>query len=59
MLSGRRRLPARAAVETDPITKRNYLAMEQRWLGLARSYDFAEQLSRFTEPFRETSTDDR
>jgi hypothetical protein len=26
--------------------------MEQRWLTLARSYEFAERLSNFTEPFR-------
>jgi hypothetical protein len=41
----------RADGATDRVTKQYYLAMEQRWLGLARSYDFAEQLSRFTEPF--------
>jgi hypothetical protein len=26
--------------------------MEQRWLSLARSYEFAERLSNFVEPFR-------
>jgi hypothetical protein len=26
--------------------------MERRWLSLARSYDFAERLSNFVEPFR-------
>jgi len=31
---------------------RDYLDMEQRWLALARSYELAERLSRFTEPFR-------
>jgi len=25
--------------------------MEQRWLALARSYEFAERLSRFAAPF--------
>jgi hypothetical protein len=30
----------------------DYLDMEQRWLNLSRSYEFAERLSRFTEPFR-------
>src|SRR5262245_1278760 len=30
----------------------DYLDMEQRWLKLARSYEFTERLSRFTEPFR-------
>src|SRR5262249_37067306 len=29
----------------------DYLDMEQRWLALARSYEFAERLSRFTAPF--------
>jgi hypothetical protein len=27
------------------------LDMEQRWLALARSYEFTERLSRFVEPF--------
>jgi hypothetical protein len=27
----------------------DYLAMEQRWLSLARSYEFTERLSRFTK----------
>jgi hypothetical protein len=26
--------------------------MEQRWLALARSYEFTERLSSFNEPFR-------
>src|SRR5262245_7254953 len=29
----------------------DYLDMEQRWLALARSYEFAERLSRFAAPF--------
>ena len=29
---------------------RDYFAMEQRWLSLARSYEFTERLSRFTGP---------
>jgi len=32
--------------------KTDYLDVEQRWLSLARSYEFTERLSRFTEPFR-------
>jgi hypothetical protein len=32
--------------------RNDYLEMEQRWLALARSYEFAERLSNFTEPFR-------
>jgi len=35
---------------TPPAIK-GYLEMEQRWLALARSYDFTERLSRFVEPF--------
>ena len=31
---------------------KDYLDMEQRWLNLARSYEFAERLSDFTKPFR-------
>jgi hypothetical protein len=31
--------------------KADYLAMERRWLSLARSYEFAERLSDFTAPF--------
>jgi hypothetical protein len=27
--------------------------MEQRWLNLARSYEFAEGESKFTNPFRD------
>jgi hypothetical protein len=30
----------------------DYLDMEQRWRFLARSYEFAERLSNFVEPFR-------
>jgi hypothetical protein len=33
--------------------QKDYLDMEQRWLSLARSYEFAERLGNFTEPFRE------
>jgi hypothetical protein len=32
--------------------KADYLDMKRRWLSLARSYEFAERPSRFTEPFR-------
>jgi hypothetical protein len=31
---------------------KDYLEMEQHWLSLARSYEFTEQLSTFTEPYR-------
>jgi len=44
-----KRLAETALTET---VKADYLDMERRWLSLARSYEFAERLSRFTEPFR-------
>ena len=31
-----------------PFAIKDYLEMEQRWLTLAHSYEFAERLSRFT-----------
>jgi hypothetical protein len=33
--------------------------MEQRWLQLARSYQFTERLSTFVEPFRREARDDK
>jgi hypothetical protein len=33
--------------------RQEFLDMEQRWLSLARSYAFAEQLSNYVEPFRD------
>jgi hypothetical protein len=33
--------------------QKDYLDMEQRWLSLARSYEFAERLSNFTAPIRD------
>jgi hypothetical protein len=32
--------------------KGDFLAMEQRWLALAHSYEFSERLSAFTAPHR-------
>jgi hypothetical protein len=43
---------------TDSAIK-DYLEMEQRWLALAHSYEFAERLSRFTEPARRKAQDDQ
>ena len=37
---------------------KDYLDMEQRWLALARSYEFTERLTRFTEPFRRNEAQD-
>jgi hypothetical protein len=40
---------AKTALSASAI--QSYLDMEQRWLALARSYEFAERLSTFVEPF--------
>jgi two-component sensor histidine kinase len=37
-----------AKIEADPALARNFLEMEGRWLSLARSYQFVEQLEDFT-----------
>ena len=37
----------RAAVQTDPTLKADFLDLEWRWLALARSYDFTERLDDF------------
>jgi hypothetical protein len=44
----------RRAAETahSPSAQDDFLNMEQRWLSLAHSYEFAERLSDFTEPSR-------
>ena len=38
----------RAKIESDPNLRRDYLMMERRWLSLARSYQFSEQLDTFS-----------
>ena len=35
---------AKAGLQTDPKLRQVYLNMQQRWLSLALSYDFSEQL---------------
>jgi hypothetical protein len=40
-----------AETAIDPSSKADFLEMERRWLSLARSYEFAEQLSDFGAPF--------
>ena len=41
---------SRSADESrDSLTKQEFLEMARRWLSLAHSYEFAEQLSDFTE----------
>jgi hypothetical protein len=34
----------KAAAQTDPELKQDFLALERRWLFLARSYDFTRQV---------------
>jgi hypothetical protein len=41
----------RADESSDPATKQDFLEMERRWIQLAHSYEFAERLSNFPEPF--------
>ena len=38
----------KAAAETDPKLRRDYLAMEQRWLVLAQSYELNGRLTDFS-----------
>jgi hypothetical protein len=39
-----------AKTALNPSVINDYLDMEQRWLALARSYEFAERLSTFVDP---------
>jgi hypothetical protein len=39
----------KAAAQTDPKVKQDFLDMEQRWLSLARSYEFTERISDFSD----------
>ena len=38
----------KAAAQTDPQLKENFLDMERRWLFLARSYEFTERVTDFS-----------
>ena len=38
----------KAAAQTDPKLKQDFLDMERRWLSLARSYGFSERLTAFS-----------
>jgi predicted transcriptional regulator len=49
----------RAKTALNPSAIQDYLEMEQRWLALARSYEFTERLSAFVEPFRHEARDDK
>jgi hypothetical protein len=48
-----------AGTAMTPAAKTDFLEMERRWLSLAHSYEFAERLSNFTEPFRRKARDDK
>ena len=37
----------RAAAQTDPRVKEDFLDLERRWLHLARSYEFSDRLDDF------------
>jgi hypothetical protein len=39
----------KAAAQTDPRLKQDFLDMERRWLLLARSYEFTEQLTHLSD----------
>jgi hypothetical protein len=39
----------KAAAQTDPRLKQDYLDMERRWLFLARSYQFTDRLGDFSD----------
>jgi hypothetical protein len=42
----------KAAAQTDPKVKQDFLDLEQRWLSLARSYEFTERISDFSDETR-------
>ncbi len=39
----------KAAAQTDPRMKQDFLDLEQRWRFLARSYEFTERLGAFSD----------
>jgi hypothetical protein len=45
----------RAKVEPDPNLAGDFLDMERRWLGLARSWQFSEQLDTFSKCNKKTT----
>jgi hypothetical protein len=38
----------KAAAQTDPRLRQDFLEMEQRWLSLAKSYELSERLTDFS-----------
>ena len=49
----------RAKIEPDPNAAKDFLDMERRWLSLARSYQFSEQLETFSDHNKEQRTTGR
>jgi hypothetical protein len=39
----------KAAAQTDPALRDDFLRLEKRWFGLARSMEFVESLNSFTK----------
>jgi hypothetical protein len=42
----------KAAAQTDPELKEDFLTLERRWMFLARSYEFTERLTYFSKETR-------
>ena len=45
----------KAAAQTDPKIKADFLDLERRWLLLARSYEFTERLTDFSSETRRSA----
>jgi len=48
-------LCAEAATEADPKLKDDFFTLERRWLFLARSYEFTERLTDFSDETKRQS----
>ena len=47
----------KAAAQSDPTLKKDFLDMERRWLSLARSYELSERLTDFSAETKRQATD--
>jgi len=45
----------KAAAQTDPRLKQDFLDMEKRWLSLAKSFELSERLDDFSGASRQTA----
>ena len=45
----------RAAAQTDPALRDDFLRLEKRWLELARSMEFAERLTDFSDEAKQNA----